>query len=238
MPQIPESPNIPRHIGVIMDGNGRWAKRHGLPRSAGHAKGAEVFQKITRHCEKIGVKALTVYAFSTENWNRPADEVGSIMDLLRRYLKDAFGFKKDNIRIRFIGERDKLDADIVAEMEEIEDFSKDNTGLFLNIALNYGGRDEIASAAREIARAAKRGELEPEHIDEELFERYTWLCDSPPLDLILRPSGEQRISNFLLWQCAYSEFVFMDTLWPDFTPALLDEAIAEYASRKRRFGGV
>ncbi len=229
---------VPAHIGIIMDGNGRWAKKRLMPRTAGHAKGAEVFRTITRHCQKRGIKALTVYAFSTENWSRPAGEVRSIMDLLRRYLNDAFGFKDENIRIRFIGERDRLERDIADKMAEIEDFSKDNDGLYLNIAVNYGGRDEITAAARALCRDALCGRVTPDDIDEDLFERYLFTGDCPPLDLVLRPSGEQRISNFLLWQCAYSEFVFMDVLWPDFTPDDLDRALEEYSARKRRFGGV
>lgn len=230
--------DIPKHIGIIMDGNGRWAKKRFLPRTAGHTKGAEVFRTITRHCQKRGIKALTVYAFSTENWSRPESEVRAIMNLLRRYLDDAFGFKDENIRIKFIGERSRLDSDIVAHMDEIEDFSKDNDGLLLNIAVNYGGRDEIVRAARDLAREVQAGVLSPDDINEALFESHLDTSDCPPVDLILRPSGEERISNFLLWQCAYSEFVYMDVLWPDFTPQDLDAAIEEYAGRGRRFGGV
>ena len=230
--------DIPKHIGIIMDGNGRWAKKRFLPRTAGHTKGAEVFRTITRHCQKRGIKALTVYAFSTENWSRPESEVHAIMNLLRRYLDDAFGFKDENIRIKFIGERSRLDSDIVAHMDEIEDFSKDNDGLLLNIAVNYGGRDEIVRAARDLAREVQAGVLSPDDINEALFESHLDTSDCPPVDLILRPSGEERISNFLLWQCAYSEFVYMDVLWPDFTPQDLDAAIEEYAGRGRRFGGV
>lgn len=237
MPQEQET-GIPRHIGIIMDGNGRWAKKRGLDRTEGHIVGAQVFQDITRHCEKIGVKALTVYAFSTENWARPQDEVDAIMALLRSYLDDAFGFKDENIKILFMGDRAKLDADIQDLMAEIETVSQDNTGLILNVAVNYGGRDEIVAAARTLAEGVRRGELEPEEIDQAAFDACTATAGQPPVDMILRPSGEHRISNFLLWQCAYSEFVYMDTLWPDFTPQLLDEAIAEYQSRTRRFGGV
>ena len=226
-----------RHIGIIMDGNGRWAKQHQLPRAAGHARGAEVFRTITRHCEKLGVEALTVYAFSTENWSRSAEEVDAIMDLLRRYLKDAFGFKGESIRVRFIGRRDRLAADLLENMQKIEQSSSQNTGLTLNVALDYGGRDEIVHAARALAERAAAGELRPEEIDEAVFEQNTFTAGCPPVDFILRPSGEQRISNFLLWQCAYSEFIYMDTLWPDFTPQLLDEAIAQFEGRNRRFGG-
>ena len=226
-----------RHIGIIMDGNGRWAKQHQLPRAAGHAKGAEVFRTITRHCEKLGIEALTVYAFSTENWSRSEEEVNAIMDLLRRYLKDAFGFKGESIRVRFIGRRDRLAADLLENMQKIEQSSADNTGLTLNVALDYGGRDEIVHAARMLAEKAAAGELAPCDIDEAMFDGATFTAQCPPVDFILRPSGEQRISNFLLWQCAYSEFIYMDTLWPDFTPAHLDEAIALFEGRNRRFGG-
>ncbi len=229
---------LPQHIAIIMDGNGRWAKKRGLPRTAGHYKGAEVFQKITRHCEKIGVKALTVYAFSTENWSRPKSEVDAIMNLLRKYLKDAFGFKGENIKITFIGEREKLADDIIKLMNEIEQVSKDNTGLKLNVAINYGGRDEILHAAKELAKRAKDNELDISSITEQEFERYLYTSNSPPVDLILRPSGEQRISNFLLWQCAYSEFVYMDVLWPDFSVKDLDKAIDSFSMRSRRFGGI
>lgn len=230
--------SIPGHIGVIMDGNGRWARARGLPRTAGHAKGAEVFQNITRYCEKIGVKALTVYAFSTENWKRPKDEVDSIMNLLRTYLKNAFNFKGENIKMRFIGDRTRLDADMLEMMMRLEKTSENNTGLILNIALNYGGREEIVHAAKAAATLVQKGMLEPDDIDEKLFDSLTYTAECPAVDLILRPSGEQRISNFMLWQCAYSEFVYMDTLWPDFTPEKLMDAIKEYSGRKRRFGGV
>ncbi len=228
---------VPAHIGIIMDGNGRWAKKHLLPRSSGHAKGAEVFRTIVRYCEKIGVKALTVYAFSTENWKRDADEIAGIMSLFRKYLIAAEDFKKDNIRIHFIGERDRLADDLVVRMKEIEEESAERTGLILNIAINYGGRDEIVHAAKELARKVREGEISPDDIDEDMFGSMMFTSDSPELDLILRPSGEQRISNFLLWQCAYAEFVYMDTLWPDFTPADLDRAIEEFNHRSRRFGG-
>lgn len=233
-----EMPALPRHIGIIMDGNGRWAKKRGLARTEGHVVGAQVFQDITRHCEKIGVQALTVYAFSTENWSRPDDEVASIMELLRTYLDDAFGFRDENIRILFMGDRSRLDADIQALMAEIEQVSGDNTGLILNVAVNYGGRDEIVRAARLLAQQVESGRMRVDAIDEAAFDAQTYTAGQPPLDMILRPSGEHRVSNFMLWQCAYSEFIYMNTLWPDFTPRLLDRAIAEYQSRKRRFGGI
>ncbi len=228
---------MPRHIGIIMDGNGRWASRHGLPRAAGHARGADVFRSICRYCESIGLEALTVYAFSTENWTRSKDEVDSIMNILRRYLKDAFDLEGETIRVRFIGRRDRLAADILSLMEEIEDGSRDNPGLILNIAVDYGGRDEIVQAARQTAALAAEGKISPDDIDEDMFDSMMFTSCCPPLDLLLRPSGEERISNFMLWQCAYAEFVYMDVLWPDFTPAHLDMAIEEFRSRNRRFGG-
>ena len=233
-----KSSDMPRHIGIIMDGNGRWAKKHGRIRTAGHAQGAEVFKTITRYCEKLGIEALTVYAFSTENWKRPAEEVSAIMSLFKKYLADAFSFKDENIRMRFIGDREALGEDIRKFMAELEDISKNNTGLVLNIAINYGGRAEIVRAAKSLAKKAAEGTLVLDNIGEDMFENELYTANQPPVDIILRPSGEHRISNFLLWQCAYSEFIYMDTLWPDFTPALLDEAIAEYQRRTRRFGGV
>lgn len=229
---------IPNHIGIIMDGNGRWAQKRSLPRSAGHVKGAEVFKTIVRHCEKLGVKAVTVFAFSTENWARPETEVAGIMNLLRAYLKDVLSYFGETIRIIFIGERDGLDADIVEAIEHIEKISENNTGLILNIAVNYGGRDEIVRAARLIAQQCEKGEISAEQVDEKLFSSKLYTAGQPEVDMILRPSGEHRISNFLLWQCAYSEFVYMDTLWPDFTPKLLEEAIKDFSKRNRRFGGV
>lgn len=227
----------PRHIGIIMDGNGRWAAKRGLPRSAGHAKGADVFRDICRYCEQLGIEALTVYAFSTENWTRSKDEVDSIMNILRRYLKDAFGLEGETIRVRFIGRRDRLAPDILELMQEIEEGSADNPGLILNIAVDYGGRDEIVTAARKAAALVETGEITEDDITEELIDGFTFTSCCPPLDLLLRPSGEQRISNFMLWQCAYAEFVYMDVLWPDFSREHLDAAIEEFGKRNRRFGG-
>ena len=228
---------MPRHIGIIMDGNGRWAAKNNLPRSAGHARGADVFRTICRHCEELGIEALTAYAFSTENWSRSAEEVSSLMNLLRRYLRDAFKQEGETIRVRFIGRRDRLEPDILSLMEEIEDGSRNNPGLILNIAVDYGGRDEIVHAAKEAARMVSDGTISVDDISEDLIDSLTFTSCCPPLDLLLRPSGEERISNFMLWQCAYAEFVYMDTLWPDFTPEHLDRAIEEFRSRSRRFGG-
>ena len=204
---------IPNHIAIIMDGNGRWAKKNNLPRVAGHKRGAEVFQSVVRHCERIGIKALTVYAFSTENWSRSKDEVDALMDLFYRYLTDAFDQKDETIRIHFIGRRDRLSEKLLSLMEQIEESSADNQGLILNIAIDYGGRDEIAHAARVAARRVIDGELSLEDIDEALFEEGLYTNDSPAVDFILRPSGEKRLSNFLLWQAAYAEFWFYHKDW-------------------------
>ncbi len=228
---------VPNHIAIIMDGNGRWAKKNNLPRAAGHKRGAEVFQTIVRYCEKIGLKALTVYAFSTENWSRSKEEVDALMDLFYRYLNDAFNQKDETIRIHFIGRKDRLSGKLLSLMNEIEESSSGNQGLILNIAVDYGGQEEITHAAKEIAKKVSEGKISVDDINEALVEQYLYTHDSPKVDFILRPSGEKRLSNFLLWQAAYAEFVFMDVLWPDFTPELLDKAILEFSERNRRFGG-
>lgn len=230
---------IPTNLGIIMDGNGRWAKKRGLPRTAGHVTGAQVFRKITKYCEKCGVRFLTVYAFSTENWRRPQNEVDSIMNLLRQYLKESLAdFQHENIVVRFIGNREELASDIRELMEEAEQSTAHKTGMTLNIALNYGGQQEIAQAARKLAEQVAQGQLAPEAIDETMLQQALYTEKQPPVDLILRPSGEYRLSNFLVWQSAYAEFVFMDVLWPDFKEKDLDWAFEEYARRDRRFGGV
>lgn len=229
---------VPRHIGIIMDGNGRWAKQRGLPRTAGHKVGADTFQKITNYCAKIGVEVLTVYAFSTENWARPKEEVDTIMDLLRSYLKNSFKQTRKDIIVRFIGDRTPLAEDIRRMMADAEARTRDSKGMILNVAVNYGGRAEIVMAARELAQQAVNGELSPESITEELFSGELYTAGQPDPDLIIRPSGEHRISNFLTWQCAYSEFVDMNVLWPDFKEKHLDAAIEEFKSRNRRFGGI
>ena len=235
MAQITETEkNIPVHIGIIMDGNGRWAKKRMLPRSAGHAAGSENFKTIARYCNKIGVKYLTVYAFSTENWKRPADEVKGIMNLLRDYLKDAENFKDENIRVNFIGDRTPLDDDIKALMEKNEKASANATGLTLNIAINYGGRDEIKSAVQKIVNSG----IKAEDITEQTITDNLYTAGMPDPDFIIRPSGEYRLSNYLIWQSAYAEYWFSDILWPDFTEKHLEKAIDEYNHRNRRFGGV
>lgn len=230
---------LPAHIGIIMDGNGRWAKKRSLPRQVGHRYGARTFRKITKYCEKIGIKCLTVYAFSTENWKRPQSEVDSLMALLKEYLEESLSdFKSENIKTRFIGDISPLSPEIRELIKKAEELTKDKTGLCLNIALNYGGREELTRAARSIAKEVAEGRLSPEDIGEELLQKYLYTAGQPDPDLIIRPSGEYRTSNFLLWQSAYSEYVFTDVLWPDFKPADLDKALREYAKRNRRFGGV
>lgn len=226
------------HIGIIMDGNGRWAKKRGLPRTAGHARGVTVFQDITRYCNQLGLSAVTYYAFSTENWSRPPEEVQKIMSLLKEYLHKAFDYKKENNRVRFLGDPTPLDPEIRQMMTEIEEGSRDKTGMTLNLAINYGGRAEIVQGAQKLARQCLAGALRPEEITESLFSEQLYTAGEPDPDIILRPSGEKRLSNFLLWQCAYSEFIYMNVLWPDFKRRDLDAALEEYASRSRRFGGV
>lgn len=229
---------LPQHIGLIMDGNGRWAKKRGLPRQAGHKVGASTFQKIVRYCNKIGIRYLTVYAFSTENWKRPPEEVEAIMNLLRSFLKDAKNHRAENVRTRFIGDRSVLAPDLQELMADCEKESASFTGLTLNVAVNYGGRDEIVHAAKQFAKDAAAGNASPDALDEALFSSYLYTKDQPDIDLIIRPSGEMRLSNFLLWQAAYAEYVFMDVLWPDFNEKYLEQALSEYANRNRRFGGV
>ncbi len=230
---------IPAHIGFIMDGNGRWAKQRGLARSMGHVAGAKVFRKIVKACEARGVKSATFYAFSTENWKRPKEEVDAIMNLLRDYLKESLAdFKAENIRTKFIGDRAPLAKDIVELIEEAEAETAHKTGLTLNIALNYGGRHELELAFRDLAKQVKDGSLSPEDITEQRISDALDTHGQPDPDLIIRPSGEYRTSNFLLWQSAYAEYVFMDVLWPDFNEEYLDRAIVQFAKRNRRFGGV
>ncbi len=230
---------VPAHIGIIMDGNGRWAKKRGLPRQAGHVTGAKVFRTIAKHCEKRGIKVATFYTFSTENWKRPQEEVDAIMNLLRDYLKESLAdFKKENICTRFIGDRSMLAPDIQELMAEAEEATAKKDGMILNIAINYGGQAELSFAMRTIAEKVKQGTLSVDAIDESCIDQHLYTAGQPPVDLILRPSGEYRLSNFLIWQCAYAEYVFDEILWPDFTTADLDRALAVYAGRHRRFGGV
>ena len=228
---------LPEHIGIIMDGNGRWAKKRGLPRNAGHKKGAEVFENISRCCRDLGIKYLTVYAFSTENWKRPKEEVEGIMNLMRSYLKGMAKAKNEHIAVRFIGDREPFDEDLLKLMEEAESADVGEVITTVQIALNYGGRDEIVHSVKEIAKKIASGELLPDDITEEEISSNLY-SKTPECDLIIRPSGEERLSNFMLWESAYSEFVFMDVLWPDFTKEHLEKALEEYSKRNRRFGGV
>ena len=223
---------LPRHIAIIMDGNGRWAKMRGMPRTAGHKVGAETFRRIAKHCKKLGIQYLTVYAFSTENWKRPQEEVDAIMGLLGEYLREAIeSMEQERIRLRFFGDLSVLDPELRALAEKTNALSDTIEGVQANICLNYGGRDEIIRAARKCAESG-------EAWTEENFGKFLYSADVPDPELVIRPGGEQRISNFLLWQCAYSEFIFTPTLWPDFDEAALEEAIVAYQQRDRRFGGV
>lgn len=227
------------HIAIIMDGNGRWASKRGLPRSMGHKKGAEVVKEITRAAADLGVEYLTLYAFSTENWQREESEVATLMNLLREYLKsDLKEIQENNVKIVFIGERYMLDADIVEQMRKIEEDTKDNSKMTLCIAISYGSRLEILSAVKKIALLAKRGDISADDIDSKMFSDMLYTSSIPDPDLVIRTSGERRISNYLLWQIAYSEFAFTDILWPDFTKKDLAQIIQDFNSRERRYGKV
>jgi len=229
---------MPRHIAIIMDGNGRWAKKRGLPRTAGHAAGAEAFRKIANYCRTLGVKYLTVYAFSTENWKRSEEEISGIMKLLGRYLEEALkDMEKNRVRFRFFGDLSRLSPELRGRCLDAQAKSS-QYDVQVNFCLNYGGRLEIVQAARRFAQEVAQGKRTADELDESLFENYLYSAGIPDPELIIRPSGEQRTSNFLLWQSAYSEYVFMNVLWPDFGPADLDAAIEEYHRRNRRFGGV
>ena len=233
------SGSMPAHIGIILDGNGRWAKKRGLPRSAGHRQGADTFGKIARHCREIGVKYLTVYAFSTENWKRSADEVGALMQLFRFYLKRLLKIaKKNNVRVKMIGDRTRFDSDIIEGINRLEDETAANTGMTFVIAVNYGGRDEITRAVRHMMMDCQDGKLVPENVTEQTVASYLDTAGIPDPDLLIRTSGEIRLSNYLLWQLAYSEIYITDCLWPDFNRDELIKAIEQFNQRDRRFGGV
>jgi len=231
--------NLPIHIAIIMDGNGRWAKKRSLPRNVGHKEGSEAIKRIVLFANEIGIKHLTVYAFSTENWNRPKDEIDSIMKLLNELL-DRFDkeFGDKNIRIKHIGEPSVLPAEIQEKLKLVEKKTKENSGLCFNVALNYGGRYEIVQAIKKIAQELKKGIIQEEDIDEKLVSQYTFTKDIPDPDLIIRTSGEYRLSNFMLWQSAYSEFWFDDVLWPDFNETHLIRALSDFQNRARRYGGI
>lgn len=232
-------PSPPQHIAIIMDGNGRWAKQRGLPRTAGHSAGAEAFRRIANYCRTLGVRYLTVYAFSTENWKRSQEEVSGIMKLLGAYLREALrDMEKNHVRFRFFGDLSRLSPDLQKLCLEAQSKSLEfRDEVQVNFCLNYGGRDEIIRAARAFAADVAEGKRDPGELTEEMFSGYLDSAGVPDPELVIRPSGEKRTSNFLPWQTVYSEFVYMNVLWPDFAPAHLDEAIAEYHRRNRRFGG-
>ena len=231
--------NIPNHVAIILDGNGRWAKAHRMPRNYGHLQGAKAVEQICEDAYNLGVKYLTVYAFSTENWSRPKDEVDALMKLLRNYMKNCLQrASKNNMCVRVIGEKSRLDDDIRESIERLEEGTKDNTGLFFTIAINYGSRDEITRAVRKIAEEVKEGNIAPEDITEEMIAKNLDTAGLPDPDLLIRTCNEKRISNFLLWQISYSEIYVTDIAWPDFDKKALEKAIEEYGTRTRKFGGI
>ena len=234
-----EERSLPVHVAIIMDGNGRWAKKRGLPRTMGHAQGARVVEQILEDADHMGIRYLTVYAFSTENWSRPDSEVKALMDLLRTYMKTSLAkCAKNNVRIRVIGDKSRLDADLQDAIAVLEEETKSNTGIGFQIAINYGSRDEMRRAMTSIAKKAAAGELDPSLIDEAMISSELDTAGIPDPDLLIRTCGEQRISNFLLWQIAYSEMYFSDLAWPDFNKAELEKAVNAYMHRERRYGGL
>ncbi len=228
--------SLPQHIGIIMDGNGRWAKLRGLPRTAGHKMGAKIAKNLMTYCNEIGIRYVTIYAFSTENWKRSAEEVDALMALFMDFLEEAKEYYKDNICIRILGDHAPFSQEMKRRVDACERDTANATGLHINVAINYGGQHELAQAMQKIAKKVEAGELSPDEIDEKTVEQHLYTAGMPPVDLIIRPSGEYRLSNFLIWQAAYAEYVFMDVLWPDFGPKDLDKALAIYAKRSRRFG--
>jgi len=239
MAATPTASNLPRHVAIIMDGNGRWARRRHLPRQAGHVAGVAAVREVVRTATDLGLPNLTLYAFSSENWKRPQTEVGALMGLFRLYFRnDLAEMVERGVRVRVIGNRSRVADDIRQMIEEMEKRTVANTGLNLTFAFDYGGQEEIAAAARELARAAKEGRLDPETISPELFATRLFTSGLPEPDLVIRTSGERRLSNFLLWQSAYAELLFVDTLWPDFSPELFLEALGQFTHRERRFGSL
>ncbi len=230
---------IPNHLAVILDGNGRWAKKHGMPRNYGHAQGAKVVEDMCEITYNMGIQYFTVYAFSTENWSRPKDEVDALMKLLRNYMVNCKKrANKNNMCVRVIGDKTKLEQDIQDKIADLEESTKNNTGLHFQIAINYGGRDEITRACKKILQEVNEGRLSSEQIEEKTVEAFMDTAGLPDPDLLIRTCGEQRISNFLLWQCAYTEFYFSEVAWPDFSKEELKKAIAAYNQRNRKFGGI
>lgn len=231
--------NMPQHVAIILDGNGRWAKAKGMPRNYGHAQGSKNVERICEEAWRMGIKYLTVYAFSTENWNRPQDEVDALMKLLRNYMKTCLKTaEKNDMKIRVIGDKTKLDDDIRTRIAELEEATKNNGGLNFQIAINYGSRDEITRAVRNLAKDCAEGKVNADEINEQVIESYLDTHDIPDPDLLIRTSGEQRLSNYLLWQLAYTEFYFTDVPWPDFSKEELLKAVEQYNKRDRRYGGV
>lgn len=235
----PDRAQLPRHIAVVMDGNGRWAQKRGMPRTFGHSAGSETFQKDAEYLSDLGIEYFTVYAFSTENWKRPPDEVQEILRLLEKYLHKAIReMREKNIRLQFFGDLTPFSQELRALIDETNAISRTTTGMLVSVCLNYGGRAELVRAARLLAEQCVAGTLSPEDIDERRFSGYLYSADIPDPDLMIRPGGEMRLSNFLLWQNAYTEFYFSDVLWPDFDQRQMDAAILAYQQRKRRFGGI
>lgn len=230
--------NLPEHIAFIMDGNGRWAKKRGLPRRFGHREGAKTFKKITRYCKDIGIKNVTFYAFSTENWKRPEDEVSAIIELFREYIIDVRNYIGEEVRVLFLGDKTIFDDDLQKKMNDLEEDTKDYNKMTMLLAINYGGRDEIVHASKILSEQVRSGKIQPDEITEDMFQGYLYTADVPDVDLMIRPSGELRLSNFLIWQSAYAEFYFTDVLWPDFSPYELNKALIDFGKRSRRFGGV
>lgn len=238
-PLVLDKNKLPRHIAIIMDGNGRWAQKRGLPRTLGHRAGVDSLREVVRAASNIGVKALTAYAFSTENWKRPEEEVNLLMNLLSEYLDSEIEeLHRENIKIRFIGKIEELASGLRKKMQEAQEYTEKNTGMIFSLAVNYGGRAEILQCVQVIADKVAKGEMKREQITEEAIDQHLYTADLPELDLLIRPSGDFRISNFLLWQAAYAEFWFTDIHWPDFTPTHLQQAILDYQRRERRFGGL
>lgn len=235
----PDRAQLPRHIAVVMDGNGRWAQKRGMPRTVGHSAGSETFQKDAEYLSDLGIEYFTVYAFSTENWKRPPEEVQEILRLLEKYLHKAIReMREKNIRLQFFGDLTPFSPELRALIDETNAISRTTTGMLVSVCLNYGGRAELVRAARLLAEQCVAGTLSPEDIDERRFSGYLYSADIPDPDLMIRPGGEMRLSNFLLWQNAYTEFYFSDVLWPDFDQRQMDAAILAYQQRKRRFGGI
>ncbi|MGX9393530.1 isoprenyl transferase [Nitrobacteraceae bacterium UC4446_H13] len=235
----PDRAGTPEHVAIIMDGNGRWAAARSLPRAEGHRRGVEALRRVVRAANELGIRYLTIFSFSSENWSRPASEIGDLFGLLRRFIRnDLASLHRDGVRVRVIGEREGLEPDIVALLDEAEELTRGNVRLNLTVAFNYGSRQEIANAAQRLAREVAEGKRDPSSIDVAAISGYLDTSSIPDPDLIIRTSGEQRLSNFLMWQAAYSELVFVPVHWPDFDKTALEEAIAEYAKRERRFGGL